>query len=55
MVGARREQRWGAEMSGGNILALSGGLAEGGEIRRGEKAGVHAERGRAAADGGAAS
>jgi hypothetical protein len=42
-------------MSGGNILMLVGGLTASGEIGRSEKAGVHAERDRAAADGGAAS
>ena len=42
-------------MSGGNLLVLGGGLAEGGEIGLSEKVGVRAERGRAAADGGAAS
>jgi len=31
---------------------LVGGLTEGGEIRRSEKVGVHAERSRAAADDG---
>jgi hypothetical protein len=52
MVGAYRNSVGERKCPAGIYWCWAAGLAEGGEIGLSEKVGVHAERGRAAADGG---